>query len=257
MLFAYTGMASWQQFETLSWLSTVIFDVALPWRSCRRVLAALRKRASKDFASDPILRAIPREHARLSVLFCGYRASIMDGRLEHEPFAAVLSNFQDLRTGVIHPARQDEFALFYSGREDERCTILGAAAGVSAADRGDLHQMAVDGRPVAAMRGKAKHIIDEASQDWRSANTVGPNMMFATLTSDRRVPPQVVHHSATGGDQVHLIGMVSREAGLAIAKIRLQTLEPFPATPRPNNPCPCGSGKKYKRCHGRPEAARV
>ena len=21
--------------------------------------------------------------------------------------------------------------------------------------------------------------------------------------------------------------------------------------PRPNDPCPCGSGKKYKQCHGR------
>ena len=24
--------------------------------------------------------------------------------------------------------------------------------------------------------------------------------------------------------------------------------------PRPNDPCPCGSGKKYKHCHGRMEA---
>jgi uncharacterized protein YecA (UPF0149 family) len=23
----------------------------------------------------------------------------------------------------------------------------------------------------------------------------------------------------------------------------------------PNQPCPCGSGRKYKRCHGRPAAA--
>ena len=22
-------------------------------------------------------------------------------------------------------------------------------------------------------------------------------------------------------------------------------------TPRPNDPCPCGSGKKFKNCHGR------
>jgi preprotein translocase subunit SecA len=24
--------------------------------------------------------------------------------------------------------------------------------------------------------------------------------------------------------------------------------------PRPNDPCPCGSGKKYKQCHGKTEA---
>ena len=27
--------------------------------------------------------------------------------------------------------------------------------------------------------------------------------------------------------------------------------------PRPNDPCPCGSGKKYKQCHGRPGAAGI
>ena len=26
---------------------------------------------------------------------------------------------------------------------------------------------------------------------------------------------------------------------------------------RPNAPCPCGSGKKYKHCHGAPNVARV
>ena len=25
----------------------------------------------------------------------------------------------------------------------------------------------------------------------------------------------------------------------------------------PNSPCPCGSGKKYKQCHGRPGAPKL
>ncbi|MBR1439675.1 MAG: SEC-C domain-containing protein [Lachnospiraceae bacterium] len=25
----------------------------------------------------------------------------------------------------------------------------------------------------------------------------------------------------------------------------------------PNDPCPCGSGKKFKNCHGRPGAAAL
>ncbi|MGN1240153.1 MAG: SEC-C metal-binding domain-containing protein [Paludibacteraceae bacterium] len=25
--------------------------------------------------------------------------------------------------------------------------------------------------------------------------------------------------------------------------------------PRPNDPCPCGSGKKYKQCHGKMDNA--
>ena len=27
--------------------------------------------------------------------------------------------------------------------------------------------------------------------------------------------------------------------------------------PRPNDPCPCGSGKKYKQCHGKLQAAAI
>ena len=27
----------------------------------------------------------------------------------------------------------------------------------------------------------------------------------------------------------------------------------LPTTPNPTDPCPCGSGKKYKNCHGRNE----
>jgi preprotein translocase subunit SecA len=30
--------------------------------------------------------------------------------------------------------------------------------------------------------------------------------------------------------------------------------ESYPAPAGRNDPCPCGSGKKYKQCHGRPQA---
>jgi len=43
-------------------------------------------------------------------------------------------------------------------------------------------------------------------------------------------------------------------AGGAPAPGKQQTVHREGPKVRPNDPCPCGSGKKYKRCHGRDEA---
>jgi preprotein translocase subunit SecA len=40
------------------------------------------------------------------------------------------------------------------------------------------------------------------------------------------------------------------EAGGAPAPGKQQTVQRTGPKVRPNDPCPCGSGKKYKRCHG-------
>ena len=45
----------------------------------------------------------------------------------------------------------------------------------------------------------------------------------------------------------------SRATGMP-AKARLSAV-PAVAKARSNEPCPCGSGQKYKRCHGRPGPA--
>ena len=53
---------------------------------------------------------------------------------------------------------------------------------------------------------------------------------------------------------------VDGDAGSATSVARPARQEPsddgrtFPGTSR-NAPCPCGSGEKYKRCHGKNEAA--
>ena len=43
-------------------------------------------------------------------------------------------------------------------------------------------------------------------------------------------------------------------AGAAPAPGKQLTVQREGPKVRPNDPCPCGSGKKYKRCHGQEEA---
>jgi len=62
----------------------------------------------------------------------------------------------------------------------------------------------------------------------------------------------------TQKDSVQQAAHASGQASAAMRDTReVQKTEPIRVDkkPRPNDPCPCGSGKKYKQCHGRMDNA--
>ena len=54
---------------------------------------------------------------------------------------------------------------------------------------------------------------------------------------------------ALGPEGLNGAGLGNGNGGVAVAT-DAATSAPWARTPR-NAPCPCGSGKKYKHCHGR------
>ena len=50
-----------------------------------------------------------------------------------------------------------------------------------------------------------------------------------------------------------VISMLSKLKKKELRHLFEESPDPYvaPKKPRPNDPCPCGSGKKYKKCHGR------
>ncbi len=69
------------------------------------------------------------------------------------------------------------------------------------------------------------------------------------LTTRTQSPTQAVHRGVDGlrGTAPAVTTRESREASRGKPQPVRKTKEP-----RPNDPCPCGSGKKYKQCHGKP-----
>lgn len=257
--YAYTGIAQWTvgdlSFATVGWLSGRIHDCMQTSPELERFLEELQKRANEDFSSDPVLKSLRPEDKRLSVLFLGYVYSSSGNSFS---VRATLSNFEDGATGRRFPAAQDRFFLQISHEFAIRVTpslLLGTTNAVPQNRKLELDRMIAESKPLTALQGKAQQIIEEASDNSLAKNSVGKNMMFSELSSNRERPPHTYNRSATGGDRIHLGGMITSE--FAIPKIELVLTESFPGKPSPNTRCPCGSGKKYKRCHGRGVARRA
>ncbi|WP_108683295.1 YecA family protein [Methyloceanibacter sp. wino2] len=258
VIFGYTGLAEWKtndpdtSFNTLAWLTGEISECLGRTTSINDLLRELRERASNTFNSHPALTQLAPERRRLSVVFLGYEYPQQNGPEEGRPFSAVLSNFEDVASEVRHDTAQSEFFLHVRPCDEsgaQQLLLLGVQV-VSDSRKAELTALIKEGKPPKALAGKALQIVAEASDNPRARGAVGPNTMEATLWPIRQKPPQSIYHSATGGDKIHLLGMVEPN-GWAIARIQLVTQDKFPGRPNRNAPCPCGSGVKYKRCHGR------
>ena len=61
-------------------------------------------------------------------------------------------------------------------------------------------------------------------------HTYQPMRMMATLLQRNRAPAEIMH---------------------ILANQEMQRLQQAFANSKPNDPCPCGSGRKFKLCHGK------
>jgi hypothetical protein len=166
----------------------------------------------------------------------------------------VLSNFQDLASGVDHPDAKEQFFLHVApvpGGEKQMAYFLGIVDAIPDTRREEFGRLVRDCKPLVALKNKAAQVISEAGPRPAARNSVGPNMMTAELFPDPARPPHSEYESATGGQTIPLIPMVHKRAGLAIAGIRVNVMDRFPGNTGRNAPCTCGSGQKFKHCHGR------
>src|SRR5205085_6333743 len=115
------------------------------------------------------------------------------------------------------------------------------------ADRAALRMLVEEKRPAEAIVGKTVEIMRSIAM--QSHGRVGAEYSSAVLTSGKK-PGSVDFHPEVASDVLGHIAQVDFEIGAFYGTVSVVGKKSTGPKLRRNEPCWCGSGKKYKRCHG-------
>jgi preprotein translocase subunit SecA len=117
-------------------------------------------------------------------------------------------------------------------------------------------------KPAGALVGKAVEVLRATADSPRSRAAIGKQCTSIVLPSDPSKAAEAEYHTVTRTHRLHGVSHVEARGGdfgvsvVADPEIEYRNASGAPeilAIPKVgrNQPCPCRSGKKYKRCHGR------
>lgn len=252
-VYAYSGLAEFGQLKTQRWILETLRAAGPPDHIYREILERFTNRATEYFATSRLVSRIPREYRRVSVMFTGFQN---DGRIVN----STITNFQDFDSGNDSPVAWDEFRLLPlisdppAGIKPTFVERIGCWPAMTAEDEKVLRDMLSRGKPRVAVMQKAVDIFRDIASRPAAAGNIGPHISSVCLSADCPFPI-TGYHTASPTDTLPLVDMIDCRKG-ALIQITDSTFR-VPgrviAVPKvgKNNPCPCGSGKKYKYCHGR------
>jgi hypothetical protein len=121
-----------------------------------------------------------------------------------------------------------------------------------------LRKLLLEHRPQEAIIGKAVELIREMADRPAAQNTIGKQISTIVVPRNITQSAKSGYYSNVTTHKVAIPDLVSVLPGepFAVANISVETVSEntrpmvVPKVGR-NHPCPCGSGVKYKRCHGR------
>ncbi len=265
-VFVFTGLARYGDFDTAAEISKMLVHTADP----ERQFALMRDRLVTALAERLLKLSLPRQGKRLSVVFAGYIYADDPGDDEHVTATAVLcriSNFQ--RGDISYPKAADTFWVEDATPRAAHTTApylfmtAGTTRGLVREQIDQVERLLHEHRPPRAVASKALDVGLEAARSPRSGGAIGTNWSSAIVPIAPADPIWVQYHSSKTGTRDFGTTLVDATAGdqpvIALSNLMVESREPhsygFPGTPR-NAPCPCGSGDKYKRCHGHHSAAK-
>jgi SEC-C motif len=230
------------------------------------------RRLDAKFASLP--SSVPDAAKRTAVLFAGYT---YDPTAGVEIFVRSVANYR--RGGAsTHAFRVDTFP------DSERynyISAVGAAHALAESDREELGKLINAAKPPQAVVGKAVEVVRTAARSSAAQDVIGGQLMSLVVPAPQSQPLVGAYHTESLSDTIFFPGSVTVDArgeGLAVMQpsftsgalteqqIRDNYQRGLSGLPRDttqrfrpiaipkvgrNRPCPCGSGQKYKRCHGR------
>jgi hypothetical protein len=254
----FTGLARWDDFNTRDWLLDAIFKSGPPDNTANGILERLKLLASETFASHPKLRLLQKKDKRLSVMFSGY----LDYGEPPILGFAILTNYQDFESHKDVNGAWDEFRIYY-GKEmrplnGEPILIerVGNWHATKASDRDSLQAMLEARKPANAILGKAVELLHEMADRSAAKKTIGKTLSAICIPRNRDRGIETGYYSDVNSVEYYMAdAIILLEGGVRfVLKNCWVSAENVPLTipkVRPKYPCPCGSGKKYKHCHGK------
>ncbi len=260
LAFGYTGLAKYGRFDTLFWLAENLASLGPPDFQAGCILERLKSKATQDFNNRHDLAALLPQYKRLSVIFSGYLYNYSPPRMEY----AVLTNYQDCVKERDASEARDSFELTFINEKTPRpenpvfIRAIGAWSAMREGDLTALTTLLTQRKPARAIVHKAAEVVRNIADRPQADGKIGKQLSTIVLPRDRDAIPIAEYHTAVPKTIMYYPAVVKSLPDVQIAVVNpeyeisnetgaLPTV--FPKVGR-NKPCPCGSGKKYKKCHG-------
>lgn len=262
----FAGLAKAGRFRTGRWLLEALAEAAPPDHLAHGTVERFTRAATELFQRPDIARGVAPEYRGLSVLFTGYRDVLEPPNI----IAALVTNFQNFETGEDEAPWEEFRATYWSVRQDETNPTyiqrIGQWPAMQPADEHGLRHALRERRSAASLIELGVGVMREIAARPSARRTIGRELSSVVLPPYR--PTEVDEGSIPVVGGFHPVGaahlwhgvnqVVSIASGPQITLMDPQ-MGPVEKTPTSvvavqkvgrNKPCPCGSGKKYKRCHG-------
>lgn len=259
--FGFTGLAKYASFVTRDWLLDTLAQSGPPDFTIGHIITRVKDAATRTFREHPSLRFAPKEHKRLSILFSGYVYT------DNPPLQgfAVISNYEDYVTGHYSGEAWDGFVSAYwqEPRPSESIPILMQRVGnwkaVNGSDMAGIRELLEAKKPSRAIVGKAIELIRDIADRQAAQGTIGKQLSTIRISRNLRENVRTGYYSASNLHVTYLPDLVYLlpTQRYVVRDARVEAVNPLTTPPISvpkvgrNQPCPCGSGKKYKHCHGR------
>ena len=259
LAYGFTGLARTASgFVTSRWLNSALYECAPPDYSAYGLLQRLAERAAHDFENIPAVSSLRPLDKALAVVFSGYLYT-------YDPPRAVLATISNLAAtiGAAPTGHHFRFEGTIQKSGDSSFSLVRPAGFLVAVKREDLDSLQAlpdERRPVEALIGKAIEVMYAIADRPQARGTIGKQLSSIVITRDPQSNVATNYHSGVAThtsyipDVLHALAHGQRRAYLDVS---LRATDPTDTPPLAvpkvgrNEPCPCGSGRKYKRCHGR------
>jgi hypothetical protein len=261
----FAGLGKAGGFRTREWLLEESLRRAPPDFHACETLERLKDSLCSDYFANPWLVGLPRTQLRLSIMCSGYL-------YHHEPplaASAVITNFQGYESGVDDIEAWSAFRTTYLSEKrpyDGPLTYLqriGIWPAMSAADEAALRAMLENRLPADAIVDKGVELIRELADRPQAGGAIGKQISSILVPRDPGQPVTTAYHTEGPSRQMFLPSLVvavsdnecfaAKDLSVSVKDAAGRAVPAAVPKVRGNQPCPCGSGRKYKNCHGRKE----